>query len=123
MSFQLLNLRTYNEDFRVVVIFNFIVCRIPSLNLPFSICLCNVPLSTFDETKLFQCTYGLVYAVRLQDYLHGYRRGGMHFDFRHSVPVFRLLVQFAVSQHCFVIQTFSYQILLLLVNSFLKAIQ
>ena len=32
---------------------------------------------------------------------------GMQFHYRHSVPVLSLLVQFAVSQCCFVIQTIS----------------
>ena len=69
--------------------------------LSFQFCLCSVLLITFDETNLFQCSYARVITVRLQDSLHGYRRGGMHFHSRNSVPVFRLLVQFAVSQYCF----------------------
>ena len=123
--FQLLNLRACNEYLRAVSSsgFIFIVCRCLSLPLFFNFCLCNVLRRTFHGTKLFQCSYGRVFVVRLQDCLHGYRRGWMHFHSRHSVPVFRLLVQFGVSQNCSMVQTFSYRILLLLVNSFLKLIQ
>ena len=124
--FQLLNLMACNEDFRIVVFYILMSCRISSLPMFFTFCLCNVLRSTFHGTKLSQCPRrqkGRVFVVRLQDCLHGYHRGWMHFHSWHSVPVLRHLVQFAVSQHCSMIQTFSCRILLLLVNSFLKPIQ
>ena len=122
--FWLLNLMACNEDFRIVVFYILMDCRISSLPMFFSICLCNLLCSAFHGAKLFQCSYGRVFVVRLQDCLHGYRRGWMHFHSWHSAPpVLRHLVQFAVSQHCSMIQTFSCRILLLLVNSFLKPIQ
>ena len=66
--FPVIKSRACNEDFRIVVFSILIVYRIPSLLMFFSFCLCNMLLSTFDETKLFLCSKGRVFVLRNADF-------------------------------------------------------